>query len=619
MNPFLLGGALLITGVLLFLEWRRTDRRHLVLRLAATLLAVAALARLSLPASDLASPPPGSGAVLWTAGSTPVSAGIRFPLRFALPDAAVTAPPRTPILPDVGTLRRRFPGVETLQILGDGLDPAELPALGGLRVVFDSPVHPQGSGPAIRFLWCPRELPLGEPLNVRGSVAGLPPGAVFPLSLEAPDGRKTETATTPADALGTADFTLHAAPLSAAGRFVWRLHAGPTTEPLGVSVVPPTLPRVLVLEGAPHFDTAALRRWYEAAGGTFTVRTQVGKANTQFAAVQDQTPPFGKVDAALLAGFDLVLADGHALAGLSPEERAALLAAIDTTGLGLLVRADAALLPPDTANVPADLRPFFPWRLTPVGEATPGEERAVRPQWPGQTVPSVIPISAAPFAFDRADHQAVLVSDREDRPLAASFRQGRGEIALTLVRATTRWQRENDEASFAAYWSFLFSRLARQDTSAGRWSLVDGDAGPVFVDHPLTLRWSGPPDQSPAPGNVTAVGGATGTVLPLAQAPREPGEWQGTFWPRRAGWHRVTSAPGGTPLDFYVHPTAAWPALQAERRREATERFATTSAVPSPPPAPSTIAVRRVDPLWWFLLFVLSAGYLWTERRFAAV
>ena len=614
MNPAFLTLGLLALAVLLFWEWRRPVRRHLVYRLAATVLAVLSLAGLLSPGDSPQASSPQTAAVLWTPSSTVPPTNLLPPLQFTLPGATGSLAPSARFMPDVGTVRRRFPNLRTVQIFGDGFDPAELPALTGLQVQFH-PLNEPPAAPTLLFLDCPRELPLGQPLVVTGLVAGLPPGTNLSVSLESPDGTKTETPTEPADSQGQAVFSLRAAPLSAAGRFVWQLRVGQNTEPLGVSVVLPGLPRILVLEGAPHFDTAALRRWYEGAGGVLTIRTQVGKSNTQFAAAQGQPVAFGAVDAPLLSGCDLVLVDGAALASLRPEERTALLDAVEKTGLGLLVRADAAILPPDTPTLPPTLAPFFPWRLTPIGEAPPGEERPVRLRWPGQVAASEVLVSAAPFSVQLTARQHLLVRDREDHALAAAFQQGQGQIALTLIRATTRWQREGENAAFAAYWSYLFTRLARHVTPSGHWSLVNGDAGPVFVDHPLQLRWSGPLDQLPTPGTITTKDDAADT-LPLAQDERELHAWSGTFWPRQPGWHQVTAASGGEPFDFYVHPANAWRGLQAARRRQATERFAAESSAPSASTSPIPPTNGHLNPVVWFGLFVLAAGYLWTERRF---
>ena len=187
------------------------------------------------------------------------------------------------------------------------------------------------------------------------------------------------------------------------------------------------------------------------------------------------------------------------------------------------------------------------------------------------------------------------------------------------MRDTARWQRENDPAAFAAYWSFLFSRLARPaDADAGRWSLLDGDAGPVFVDHPLTLFWSGPPTHPPGPALVSSAPATGPTTLALAPDPAEPGCWRATFWPRRSGWHRVALAAGGPTFDFYVGDAAAWPALAAGRRRAATARFAEISTTSSSIPLTLPATREEIPPLWLAALFFLSAGYLWTERRFAS-
>ena len=615
--------ALLAVGVFSWLEWRRTDGSHLFTRLVATILAVIALALLGLRPTWKRAIPPSTNlhATLWTSFSSPVgdapnpAAGPRF----ALPNAVRLDPVAQPI-PDAAFLRRHFPTLETLQILGDGLDPAELDALRGLRVEFAPPQPARSTVPGVGFLLCPRELRLGDPLVIQGQLRGLPPGTRTRVTLEAPDGAATHADTDPADASGNARFALRAASLPATGHFLWRLRVpGATADlSLGVAVIPPELPRLLVLESAPRFDTAALRRWFGTAGGTLVARTEIGQDRYQYtAAAATPPPPFPALDAALLAGCDLVLADTHALLVLPPAERAALLAAVTDTGLGVLILPDDALsLPPTGAN-----DPLLPWKLSALATDPPGADRPARVQWPGQSVPTDLPIPTAPFEIAApGDAGRVLISDHQGHTLTATDARGRGQIALTLVRDTTRWQRENDPAAFAAYWSFLFSRLARPTgaAEAGKWSLADGDAGPVFVDHPLTLLWAGP--VTPSPPGPAAVASPPGTdpptALALAPDPTVPGRWRGTFWPRRAGWHRVALASGGPALDFYVDTADAWPTLVAARRRTATARFAEASADALATPAVLPAAREEFPPFWFAALFFVSAGYLWVERRF---
>ena len=382
-----------------------------------------------------------------------------------------------------------------------------------------------------------------------------------------------------------------------------------------MAVVAPDLPRVLALAGAPRFDTAALRHWFETAGGTFDARTSTGQDKDRFESAHDPPPQFASLDARLLAGYDLVLADGRARAALPPPEREALRAAVADTGLGLLVLADDAKLADDA---------LFPWKLTPLGDAAGEGDRLARVQWPGQARAIEIPVPSAPLEITLRDGQTPLMRDGQEHVLAASAARGRGLVALTLVRETGRWTRGNDPAAFAAYWSELFSTLARKTsaTDAGRWTLAGGDGGPVFVDQPLDLVWSRPAGKEAMAGVVTAETGSDGGVaLTLARDPADPGRWRGTFWPRREGWHRVArpGADGGrAALDFFVAPVGSWPALDAARRRAATAWFAEGSEA-----ATTTDTVRETQsvpmPLaGWFALFLLGAGYLWVERRVSA-
>jgi hypothetical protein len=125
--------------------------------------------------------------------------------------------------------------------------------------------------------------------------------------------------------------------------------------------------------------------------------------------------------------------------------------------------------------------------------------------------------------------------------------------------------------------------------------------------------------ETPARGEVTSQAGGDRATLPLAQDPDEPTTWRSTFWPRHAGWHRVSAA-GGAQLDFYVHEATEWASLGPARRAAATKIAAVlqptesrSADVAAPPSAVSGFAAAGL-----YALFVLSTGYLWLERRRAA-
>ena len=642
-SPAVLGGVaaavVAAAGVLIRDEWRRPDRRRLPWRIAAALLAVLSLALLGLrPAWRAGRSSPGNHGIeasLYTPGGQPPATTTA--LRFTLPLAGIAAPPDAVVLPDVGALRRRFPQVGTLHIYGDGLEPFDLDALRGWRVVFHPPGQP--SAPAITFLRCPRELPLGAPLELQGRVDGLPPGGTATLALVGPDGSTVETPTSPAGPDGSAAFVLRASTPPAVGRFDWRLRLtrGETLsdDPLGIAVVPPALPRVLVLETTPRFDTSALRRWFEQAGGTLAARTQLGKDLYRFfgPATGNGGAPreFNTVDGLLLARYDLVLADGRSLLALTDPERAALHAAVADNGLGVVALADDAVIPAagsaasTAAKSPAAF--LLPWTLRPVNggagtdePASENADRAVRLRWPGMPLPMNAPVQAAPWEIALPPTELPLIRDDQGRAVAAAAPLGQGKLALTLVRETGRWNRTDESAAFAAYWSHLFSQVSRRDETAGHWSLADGGTGLARVDDPLELVWQG---ASTGPLLAATVTDATGArvTLPCIQDVAEPTRWRTTFWPLRPGWHRISGPAGqGTaaPFDFHVAAPGAWPALSNLRRRMATARFAAATQDAAAVSADTIAAAEPVPVGWWFGLFLLGAGTLWVERRLAA-
>ncbi len=610
-----------------WLEWRRTDGRNLWLRIAATAATTLSLISLGIrpawlhPASG--KHPASVTAVVWTGGRSTAGSfeGTTAKYRFALAPAHLPPDQHVEMIPDLAYLRRHFPDVTRVALVGQGLLPGELEALRGCAVTYQ-PLPEDLPVPSVSFLSYPNQLPLGTSLWVQGSLDGVKEEAPPALSLIAPDGTITDAMIRPDGAGKKFVFEARCPPVAAIGRFAWKLRlAVPgsqgkvfSEEVFGVEVVGATLPRVLVLESSPHPDTAGLRRWLGRSGGIMTVRTTVGAERYRFVATPGAQGEFGALDESLLSGYDLVLADPAALASLTDRERAALMASVENTGLGVLV----AGLPKEPVAAA-----LLPGRVVPLeasGEGGEEANRMVRPQWQGQPGLSEAGVPAEAADIELTDRLADrLITDGQGHTVAASIRRGQGRIGLTLLRDTWRWTQENDEAAFAGYWSFLFTKMARSQeaTEAGRWSLPGG-AAPVFVDDPIELTWTG----KTIPMQPALVSGGenqpAATELALAQSVGGGFDWTAFFWPREAGWHQVVLPATGATMNFFVNE-GGWNTLRVAKRRAATVQFAAFSQA-RPPEDHAKLTDQQqketvpVPMAWLFAAFFVSAGFLWTER-----
>lgn len=612
-----------------WLEWRRRNARQLGARLVCSTMAVAALALLGASRLDdeTTARPGTTHATLWTSDAgadTPAAKDASGgDLQFILP-GVLTRPAGAITVPDVAYIRRRHPEIGSLRIVGDGLEPFDLPAVEGLKLAWDADGS-RPSRPTITVANFPRLLSLGDNLVVQGRIEGLAAGEKARLVLQGPQENATEiTVNGRADA--PTPFEISGGSPAAEGQFVWQLkmNAGSDTtlladERIGVAVVRPMLPRVLVLESSPRLETSHLRRWFSEIGGALQSRTLVGRDRYRFAATNSSGAAFSVIDSELLNRFDLVIADPAAVLSLTTAEREAVRAAIVNDGLGLLLLAGSEPLGADATD---DAAFFLSWKTARAGdEAAPNETnaRAARLRWPGLTTPLDHPVPVAPLVFEESAGEIPLVSDSQGAPVVTSFRRGRGKIALSLVLESWRWRLEEQAPTFARYWSYLLHHVAKPQTSeTPQWRIATAAHTPILPNQPLSLVYSAAGAPAGA-AEITSAETGERTVLPLAQDPTEPQNWRATVWPRHAGWHRVTMPPEGAEMNFFVHEQHEWVSLASARRRVSTAAFVARAqrklAELLPPAIASQRRVPTASPALLFALFLLSAGYLWVERR----
>lgn len=572
MNSLILASvAIVVFGILAYLEFRRANRRLLVVRISATAIAVSALAVLGIQA--------GKAPEIQSKGLTSAT--------LLTPQLALKHAGREIRLPDVAFLRRHYPSIRQLTILGNGLEPWDFDVLQRIGLIFRTPEEATTDKPAIRRISYPRTVKLGEFVRIQGEVRGKMASTVH---VDPPHGAEAV-----ADVRNDDRFEIVTATPPAPGRYLWKVKVGDVDETIGIAVEAPDLPRVLTLESSPKIDTGRLRQWFSANGGQFLTRSLVSRDRYRFASSAPPAIEFGSVDEALLRKFDIVVMDDGALKLLAPTERDALERAVRDEGLGILIAIDSAARYDDF---------FLPWRLRRI-ETDGAGIRTTRLKW-HSTVTQPVTVEDAEIVSEKL----ALVRDTQDRILAAAAKRGRGTVVATLVRDTWRWPLQNDPASFAEYWSRLLTAAARPHDK-GNWSLVSGFDGPIFVDQPLELLWTHPsaevgvlvgPDQQTA-------------RIEFAQDAANSSKWRAKFWPRKPGWYSI----GQPAFSFYVSPADSWSAFQTARRTEATRQFAALYPAVGLEKDRHVASFVRSDAIMAisFVMFVLTAGFLWIERRLA--
>lgn len=511
--------------------------------------------------------------VIATRGTPPTLRGSGDVL-VALPEAELAAGAIR--VPDLGSALRLYPEVGRLRIEGQGLKPRD-------QFPLDRPAEfvPSPAPHGLVDLTMPRPVAPGTGFTVAGEVGALASGVVELLD---PAGAVVDRAEVTAGrrfalssgtrAAGLALFELRLK--TASGRPVERIE-------IPVEARVQRQPRVLVLAGAANPEIKYLRRWAQDAGIALSVEIDVGGG----ALLGDPPTPLTR---ASLADIDLVVVDDRRWETLSPGARAVLDAAT-RDGLGLLLRPTGPLSA-TTRREWADLG------MTTSGG---GDIGAFRPGGSGSS-PA---LELNRYDLIKAEREGVpMIRDEAGAALAAWRSRGQGRVGLWIVADSYALALTGHADRHGAFWSELFSTLARPDESLGARLNGIARSGERAVLCPVTgqVRIIDPEGLESRPRLDPATGPTTGpTTGPAACA---------AYWPRLSGWHRVLG--GETETAFYVHPADAAPSLAHSANRQATLDLV-QAAVPR---GMHRVSSTPGSPWPWAASLLAVLGLLWwLERR----
>ena len=237
----------------------------------------------------------------------------------ALPEAPAQAGLER--VPDLATALRRYPGVNAVQIIGDGLPARDWDAARGVSVMF----KPAQLADALLALRWPERLSPGMPWQLQGRVQYRQP-----VSVELLDPGNAVVDSAQPDAQG--DFVLSDS-VRGAGQAMYRLRVQDARRkilealdiPLLVETPKPV--RMLMLSGGPNPELKYIRRWASDAGIALESRIDLGQG------MQIQTGN-AALSAASLRELDLLVLDERAWNGLGAGSRRMVIDALPASHAG---------------------------------------------------------------------------------------------------------------------------------------------------------------------------------------------------------------------------------------------------------------------------------------------
>lgn len=585
--------ALVAWGVLLFRASRRPDRRWLPLRMVWLTLTVGSLLLAGLQPAREVGVDPGT-ALLLTPGSRPeVVDSLR---RNAAPDLVATFDaataalfPFASLLPDLEYLRRHFPDVQRIHLVGSGLSEQELQHLSGLELRF----HPAGLPGGVTDLRYSREVAEGETLHFTGYYHQTE-NDQRRLFLESPNGKDLLLAS---DSAGHHFFSLEI-PARKEGLYLFQLVEETSRRrllhqaPLPVRINPSPTLRVLFLNDAPGFETRFLKNWLVDQGYRVAVRTAISRDRywTEFNNLPEMD--LTTVSNRTLENFDLIVLPVSTLSRGSPPE----LWRATEGGLGVVMLAGEEL----TSSVAGAAHFFMDFPLlsgTPVFQLSDEDVE--------------VELEKAPYHIRESFGTFPLIKSSTGKVVAAFHLRGAGRVALQLATTTYRLPLAGKEEAYARHWTTILESAARQTVAGSRWDSGD----------PLLLRPHAPVEvkvhtSMNDPVGLLVAPDSSKAPFYLAEDPLLPGRWSGVVWPRREGWHNL-SLQGNSTDDtwIYVPDAEAWEGLRQARHQKDTHRWISRHHVSATTTA-ATITRYENFPLWWFfVVFLLAAGGLWLEEK----
>lgn len=350
----------------------------------------------------------------------------------------------------------------------------------------------------------------------------------------------------------------------------------PRVEKLPVHVSKPDTLTIMFVQDYPTFETQYLKNFLAKRHHKLILRYRLSKSMYRFEYVNTGPRPVNNLTPEVLGQFDVLVIDGESLQRLSRSEAAAVSEAINK-GLGMLVlsptnRIDNALFPfaqavvkPDTAVVTVNNKKLN----------LPALAQRIKKE---QGITNVV------------ENQSGLLSGYRYKEF--------GKIGFQFLKETYRLSLSGDSITYSHLWIPLLSGISRTRNSEAKISVES--SFPVYPDNPVSVKMIS------ANEDIQLL--LDSVPWPLQEDVFIDNVWSAKLWAGEPGWHVLATATGNEEF-FYVSAPGEWPSVALANQIKANIRKSGSREERSD--TQGDLIRKEFNPLIFFLLFLLSAGFLW--------
>jgi len=352
---------------------------------------------------------------------------------------------------------------------------------------------------------------------------------------------------------------------------------------LPLTIVEKSPLKILMLNGFPTFESKYLKNYLAETGHQVVVKNQLTTARYKYEYFNMTSKPIINITQEKLENFDVMIIDTKSLKALSNRQLTTLKTVVRELGMGILIQPDPNY--------------FSSKKLLSSFKFDPEKSKyAVLKDYPKQNLKKY-------FYQFKADFSIQPIHSSGSKIWSAYERVGSGRVGSTVFQNTFELILNGHTKTYHSFWSKIIEKISKRKTPSVQWSASHNYA---YKDQPFKFEL-----RTSVPNPI--VESSEGYSIPLLRDIHVKSLWKAKVYPKDTGWkqHYVNQDSTLT-FQYYVTDSSQWKSIINFNTIKANQNHFNTK-LKSEYSLRNTL--KLVNPLWFFMIFILCSGYLWLEPK----